>query len=181
MRKTVENGFERKTVHWNNNIILQYKNVTSWVELQKAKKENRSYEWVVRSIELLSSRANDWLRKIKKTSKIATFCNKQMLKHYSVRQNNITLPKQFVHLVRSNFQRTMQDTNRFNGLLDLAFGWKICPQSVFCSCQTYVDFVFLLNCLSIPSLLCVFLFVCIFQTKIRRSKEWRWLILNPLL
>ena len=114
---------------------------------------------MVRSIELLSSRANDGHRKIKKTSKIATFRNKQMLKHYTVRQNNITSPKQFVHLVSANFQRTMQDANRFNGLLDLVFGRKICPQSVFCSCQTYVDFIFLLNCLSIPSLLCVCLFV----------------------
>lgn len=82
-----------------------------------------------------------------------------MLKHYTVRLNNITSPKQFVHLVSANFQRTMQDANRFNGLLDLVFGRKICPQSVFCSCQTYVDFIFLLNCLSIPSLLCVCLFV----------------------
>lgn len=147
---------ERKTVHRNNNILFQYKNVASWAELHKAKKESRSHEWVVRSIGLSSSRTSDSATS-NKTSKMSTFCRKQMLKHYTVRQNNITLPKQFVHTVSANFQRTIQDANRCNGLLDLVFenGRKIGPQSVFCSCQTYVDFIFLLNCLSIPSLLCV--------------------------
>ena len=45
-----------------------------------------------------------------------------MLKHLTVRQDNTTLPKQFVHTVSANLQRTMQNGNKFKGLLDLVFG-----------------------------------------------------------